>query len=166
MTIFASSTGGKTWSRRYRVDLESRPAAYSDLVDLGSGRVGVLYETGVVKWKERIAFRRVSVSQILSPTAVAARLRVSAPSKAAPGRAVRVEASTKVAGIASPPGRVTVSWSGRAHGSVAVTYTYSNRGRRHLTLPRLPRGRYTLTTTYTGNERIASSQVRRHLSVS
>jgi sialidase-1 len=61
MSIFVSTSGGRSWSKGYQIELESRPGSYSDLVQLSDKSVGVLYETGKVKWKERIAFQRVTI---------------------------------------------------------------------------------------------------------
>lgn len=62
MSIFVSATGGKTWRSSYQLELQSTPGAYSDLVQLGSS-VGVLYETGLETWKERIAFETVPIAR-------------------------------------------------------------------------------------------------------
>jgi sialidase-1 len=64
MSIFVSTTKGATWGRRYEVELEDTPGSYSDLVQLGSSAVGVLYETGTVTWKERIAFESIPVASL------------------------------------------------------------------------------------------------------
>ncbi|SFP68356.1 sialidase-1 [Amycolatopsis arida] len=57
MTLRASADGGRTW--RSAVTVSSAPAAYSDLVQLDGGTVGLLYETGVEGPYETITFRRV-----------------------------------------------------------------------------------------------------------
>ena len=61
MAIFVSTTGGRSWSKGYRVESASNPASYSDLVQLNDRSVGVIYETGRLKWKERIAFQRITI---------------------------------------------------------------------------------------------------------
>ncbi|HYP44997.1 MAG TPA: sialidase family protein [Propionibacteriaceae bacterium] len=68
MAIFVSrgATVGKRWSRPYRVQRDSRPASYSDLVQIDSTRVGVLYETGQTSWHERIDYRSLRIADILA----------------------------------------------------------------------------------------------------
>jgi sialidase-1 len=61
MSVFVSTTGGRTWGRPHRVELESTPGSYSDLVQLDSATAGVIYETGTRKWKERIAFDTITI---------------------------------------------------------------------------------------------------------
>lgn len=61
MTVRTSADGGQTWRRV--VSTSHRPAAYSDLVDLG-GQVGLLYETGESGPYERICF---TVADVRSP---------------------------------------------------------------------------------------------------
>src|SRR5205085_12137368 len=56
MAVWRSTDAGATFTKA--VTLSSQPAAYSDLVQLGSGMVGVLYETGVSGPYETIEFRR------------------------------------------------------------------------------------------------------------
>ncbi|MFE2711882.1 exo-alpha-sialidase [Streptomyces mirabilis] len=57
MTLWRSTDGGITFTRA--TTLSSAPAAYSDLVDLGYDRVGILYETGATRPYDRIEFRRL-----------------------------------------------------------------------------------------------------------
>jgi sialidase-1 len=156
MSIFVSTTKGATWGRRYQVELEDTPGSYSDLVQLGASTVGVLYETGTVTWKERIAFESIPVPSLMRPPLVASSLayeRSSHPTRASAN--ARVTARVGVAGIGSPPGRVTLTYAGNGvTRSTAVDLTYSNRGTRVLTLPRLQAGAYRLTLTYSGTGRI------------
>jgi sialidase-1 len=44
--------------------LSQRRAGYSDLVQVGSDTVGVLYETGVTGTYDTIEFRRVSTAEL------------------------------------------------------------------------------------------------------
>jgi sialidase-1 len=62
MTIRASTDGGTTWRRVHTVD--GLPAAYSDLVRIDAGTVGLLYETGDFGAYETITFRRVPVTDL------------------------------------------------------------------------------------------------------
>ncbi|WP_393099040.1 exo-alpha-sialidase [Streptomyces sp. LN325] len=58
MALWRSTDSGATFTKA--MTLSSRPAAYSDLVPLGSGRVGILYETGESGPYARIEFRRLA----------------------------------------------------------------------------------------------------------
>ncbi|MFI2716142.1 exo-alpha-sialidase [Streptomyces collinus] len=62
MTIRASTDAGTTWRPAYTVD--GLPAAYSDLVRVDAGTVGLLYETGDFGAYETITFRRVPVTEL------------------------------------------------------------------------------------------------------
>ncbi|KUM81186.1 alpha-sialidase [Streptomyces curacoi] len=62
MTIRASTDGGTTWRPVHTVD--GLPAAYSDLVRIDAGTVGLLYETGDFGPYETITFRRLPVTQL------------------------------------------------------------------------------------------------------
>ncbi|MGV9499842.1 sialidase family protein [Streptomyces sp. NPDC003642] len=57
MAVWRSTDGGATFTRA--LTLSQQPAAYSDLVPLGRGSVGILYETGVLGTYETIEFRRI-----------------------------------------------------------------------------------------------------------
>ncbi|OXS32416.1 sialidase family protein [Streptomyces sp. XY006] len=57
MAVWRSTDGGATFTRA--LTLSQQPAAYSDLVPLGRGSVGILYETGVRGSYETIEFRRI-----------------------------------------------------------------------------------------------------------
>ena len=54
MTIKISRDSGKNWQTAYR--LSDIAAAYSDMVVLPNGDLGVMYETGVDSCYERIEF--------------------------------------------------------------------------------------------------------------
>ncbi|MFD6490397.1 exo-alpha-sialidase [Streptomyces sp. NPDC059944] len=60
MALWRSTTGGAAFTRAST--LSTDPAAYSDLVQLGPSRVGILYETGVTGPYETITFRRLPVN--------------------------------------------------------------------------------------------------------
>jgi sialidase-1 len=62
MTIRASGDGGRTW--RSALTLSDAPAAYSDLVQLGTRTVGLLYETGVNGSSETITFRQLPMQDL------------------------------------------------------------------------------------------------------
>ncbi|MEU0253256.1 sialidase family protein [Streptomyces sp. NPDC006184] len=55
--LWSSTDAGRTFTRL--LTLSDRPAAYSDLVQLGPGTVGVLYETGAQSPYESLVFRRI-----------------------------------------------------------------------------------------------------------
>lgn len=63
--VYASMDGGRTWNAPVRMASMGTPGGYTDLVQLSSGRLGVLYETGVQDWRERIAFRQFWLSDLL-----------------------------------------------------------------------------------------------------
>ena len=156
MTIFVSRTRGDTWGRRYQVELESTPGSYSDLVQVDAGTVGVLYETGIARWKERIAFESVAIPALSEPPSVPSSLsHLTSSTRLTPSVNPRVRATVRVAGISSPPGRVTLTATrpGTSR-SASVLLTYSNQGTRWITLPRLARGTYTLILKYGGTGRI------------
>ncbi|MFJ9866172.1 exo-alpha-sialidase [Streptomyces sp. NPDC101165] len=62
MTLRVSGDGGTTWRKALSVD--GLPAAYSDLVRVDRGTVGLLYETGDFSAYETITFRRVPVTRL------------------------------------------------------------------------------------------------------
>ncbi|MGW1156907.1 sialidase family protein [Streptomyces sp. NPDC002513] len=62
MTVRVSADAGTTWRAAYPVD--GRPAAYSDLVRVDAGTVGLLYETGDFGAYETITFRRIPVAAL------------------------------------------------------------------------------------------------------
>lgn len=62
LTLRISTDSGATW--RPSLALSGLPAAYSDLVALDGGLVGVLYETGNFGANENITFRRVPVGEL------------------------------------------------------------------------------------------------------
>jgi sialidase-1 len=156
LTIFVSATGGATWAHRYQVELEDTPGSYSDLVQLDAGSVGVLYEAGTVTWKERIAFQSIAIPELTQPTLVPSRLsyrRSTHPTTTSAQALVTV--TVAVGGISSPPGRVTLTCVGHGTTRTAVVdLTYSNRGLRAITLPKLKPGSYRLSLTYSGSGRI------------
>jgi sialidase-1 len=158
MTIFVSRTGGTSWGKKYQVTLEDTPGAYSDLVQVDGGWIGVLYETGIATWKERIAYESISIAALTNPVLVASRLayaRSANPTRTS-GRA-KVMVTVTVSGIHSPPGRITLKYvRGSRIGRASVDLTYSNRGVRAIVLPRLAAGSYQLTLTYSGTGRIKS----------
>ncbi len=62
MTIRASTDDGTTWRPVHTVD--GLPAAYSDLVRVDDGTVGLLHETGDFGPYEKIVFRRIPVTAL------------------------------------------------------------------------------------------------------
>ncbi|MFF5973169.1 exo-alpha-sialidase [Streptomyces sp. NPDC012769] len=63
--LWTSADGGRTSARA--LTLSRRPAAYSDLVRVDGGTIGVLYETGARGPYETIAFRRVPLTALTPP---------------------------------------------------------------------------------------------------
>ncbi|MES4887708.1 sialidase family protein [Streptomyces sp. NPDC096012] len=57
MALWSSTDAGRTFTRL--LTLSDRPAAYSDLVQLGRGTAGILYETGANGPYETLRFRRL-----------------------------------------------------------------------------------------------------------
>ncbi|GAA3604946.1 hypothetical protein GCM10022223_20810 [Kineosporia mesophila] len=161
LSIFVSTTGGKTWRSRYQLELHSTPGSYSDIVQIGAG-VGVLYETGQQTWKERIAFRSVALSQVINPVKVSSKMTFYRNSKPVPkSQNAKAQVKVTVPGTASPPGRVTLTATSTAGAkrSASIDFTYSNKGSRWVVLPRLGVGRYHLTLTYSGTGRIKGASV-------
>jgi sialidase-1 len=162
MGIFLSKDGGTTWCTPYQVELESKPAAYSDLVQLTDSTVGILYETGTQKWRERIRFRQIRLSEIASPTKVPSYVKAKLnATTVTTRRAAAVRIAVAVAGIGSPSGQVVVKFTHTSlkSGTRTVTLTYSNRGKRYVKLPRLRSGKYTISVTYKGTSRVKSRTV-------
>jgi sialidase-1 len=156
LTIFVSRTSGATWSKKYQIELEDTPGSYSDLVPVDASSVGVLYETGIVTWKEWIAYESVAIAALTDPVLVASHLsyeRSTHPTRTSARAKIKVIVT--VGGIKSPPGRVRLKYVGNGRTRTArVDLTYSNRGVRSITLPRLKKGNYRLTLTYSGTGRI------------
>ena len=62
MTLKMSVDNGETWSKF--LSIHAGPSAYSDLVEIEANRIGILYEAGVSRPYEGIAFRNVGVSEL------------------------------------------------------------------------------------------------------
>ena len=62
MAVRVSTDAGATWGRPQRVD--DRPAAYSALVLVDPGTVGLLYETGDDRPDERLAYLRLALDDL------------------------------------------------------------------------------------------------------
>ncbi|WP_375425163.1 exo-alpha-sialidase [uncultured Friedmanniella sp.] len=157
MALFASrgATAGRGWAAPYDVQLDSRPASYSDLVQLDDGSVGVLYETGRTSWHERIVFRSLDVADVLAPTRTAARLTVTVPRRVRAGRAPRPTLLVRVAGATSPAGDLRVRLSGPGvNRTQTLALMPGSSGTRVVTLGRLAKGRYRLQVRYSGTARI------------
>jgi sialidase-1 len=61
MTVRMSRDNGTRWTKTYK--LYEGPAAYSDLVLLPNDQIGVLYEAGIVRPYEGIAFKSIALSK-------------------------------------------------------------------------------------------------------
>jgi sialidase-1 len=159
MAVFISTTDGASWPRKYQVQLESRPGSYSDLVQLDDSNLGILYETGISSYQEGISWQTIAVTDLTDPALAATSLKYQRTTKTyRTSEAAKVFAVVKVNGAASPPGRVTLTATGGgASRSVSVDLTYSNRGQRWLTLPKLGPGAYRLSLKYSGSARIKAA---------
>ncbi|MFE4175917.1 exo-alpha-sialidase [Streptomyces sp. NPDC056909] len=62
MTVRSSDDGGLSWTAGLR--LSTRPAAYSDLVQIDQGTAGILYETGRSNPYETITFTRLPLDRL------------------------------------------------------------------------------------------------------
>lgn len=168
MTIFASGTSvpGSSWTS-YPVTLDDTPASYSDLVQLDDATVGVLSETGTTSWHEGIAFRSVPIAALTSKRRVVSTVRMTLPDHAAAGVRLDVRATVRVAGTHAPAGSVRVVLS-KAHWrrSMSLRLLHPGHGVRVATFTHVPKGRYSVTTTYSGTARIrpavTTSTVRVH----
>lgn len=163
MAIYASTNGGKTWSRPYQVDVESRDAAYSDLVQIDDSTVGVLYEDGTDSWREDIRFRQVPVSEITATTRLKPTVKAKlSAKKVSTKRHARVKVKVRAPKTGSPPGSITVTYKRAGHktGKKTVRLTYNSKGTKSIMLPRLKRGTYTVKVTYSGTSRLSSKTVR------
>lgn len=168
MAVFTSrgSTAGSRWSAPYDVELDSRPASYSDLVQLDDATVGVLYETGRTSWHERIRFRSLAITDVLAPDRVAAELRVTLPSRVRTGSAPRPTLLVTVPGATSPAGelRVRLRGPGVDRSQVLPLMPGSN-GRRVASLGKLRKGTYRVGVRYVGTARIASTSTTKTITV-
>ncbi|MET8802298.1 sialidase family protein [Streptomyces sp. NPDC004546] len=61
LALWSSTDAGRTFTKL--LTLSDRPAAYSDLVQLGPGTIGVLYETGAIHSDDTVEFRRLTLSR-------------------------------------------------------------------------------------------------------
>lgn len=168
MALFVSrgDTVGTRWAPAYDVLLDSRPASYSDLVQVDDATVGVLYETGLRSWHERIDYRSLRVADVLAPKRVPVTLTVTVPSQVRAGSAPRPTLLVRVAGARSPAGdlRVRLRGPGVDH-TQTLSLLPGGGGRRVATLGRLTKGRYRLGVRYTGTARISGATSSRTITV-
>jgi sialidase-1 len=61
LALWSSTDAGRTFTKL--LTLSDRPAAYSDLVQLGPDTVGVLYETGSTHSYDTVQFRRLTLAR-------------------------------------------------------------------------------------------------------
>ncbi len=157
MALFASrgTTAGSSWSAGYDVQMDDRPASYSDLAQLDDATVGVLYETGNTSWHERIEFRSLRIADVVARTQVAAALSVGVPNPVKAGSTLRPTLAVRVSQTSIPAGsfRVRVRGPGVDRSQTLPLYADSV-GRRVASLGRVNRGTYRLDVTYTGTSRI------------
>lgn len=99
---------------------------------------------------------------MINPTKVSSKVTLYRSNQPVPAsQSAKAQVRVKVSGTQRPPGRVTLTATARsgAKKSTSIDFTYSNRGSRWVTLPKLPRGTYKLTLTYSGTERIKGQKV-------
>lgn len=168
MAIFASSGAGAgtRWGAPYDVQLDDRPAAYSDLVQLSDTTIGILYETGQTSWKERIDFRSMRISAIVGRAQVGASLSVAAPSRLRAGATLRPTLTVRVNGTSSPAGKFTARVRGNGVDRSQTLPLFGNsQGRRVASLGTLSRGTYALEIRYPGTSRIRPATTTRRITV-
>lgn len=160
MALFSSRgpSVGQKWSAGYDVQLDSRPASYSDLTQLDDTTVGLLYETGKSSWTERIDWRVLKIADVLGRTQVASKTSITAPSPLSAGRALNPTVQVTISGSSSPAGEFTVRLRGKGvdRTQKLVLYGDSN-GRRLAKFGALKKGAYTLEVRYSGTSRIKAS---------
>jgi sialidase-1 len=167
MTIFTSQTAvpGSRWIR-HPVTLDDTPASYSDLVQIDDATVGVLYETGTSSWHERIGFRSLRISALTAGATVRPRTTVTVPKVARSGRTLVVPVKVTAAGTASPAGSVKVVLT-KPHfrKTLVLALKYPGRGLRLAFFPKVAKGKYLVTATYSGTPRIAAQTVKKTVRV-
>jgi len=66
VAIHVSIDAGESWDEvPLRLGTDGTPGGYTDLVQLGERRIGIVYETGVSDWRERIVFERVNLIDLV-----------------------------------------------------------------------------------------------------
>lgn len=168
MALFASSGSGigKSWSAPYDVQLDSRPASYSDLAQLDSATIGVLYETGQASWQERIDFRSLRIADVVGRSQVGSSVSVAVPNPLGVGRTLRPTVSVKVAGSSSPGGGFKVRVRGKGvDRSQSLTLYADSSGKRLATLGTFPKGSYQLEIRYLGTSRIKATTITKTITV-
>jgi len=66
VAIHVSIDAGQTWIEEpLRLGTDGTPGGYTDLVQLDERRIGVVYETGVSDWRERIVFDEVDLVDLV-----------------------------------------------------------------------------------------------------
>ena len=169
MAVYASrgTAAGKTWSAPYDVQLEDRPASYSDLAQVDDATVGVLYETGNTSWHERIEFRSLRIADIVNRSRVSSALSVSVPNPLRVGATLRPTLAVRVPGTSIPAGSFRLRLRGPGvDRSQTLPLFADSLGRRVGSLGTLSRGSYRLDVAYTGTSRIEGSSTTRTITVS
>ena len=169
MSLFTSrgTSAGRTWGARYDVQLDARPAAYSDLAQLDDATVGLLYETGQTSWHERINFRSLRIADVLGRSQVSPALSVTTPSQPRAGAELRPTLLVRVPGTSAPAGGYRVRLRGGAiDRSQTLPLVAASAGRRVASLGTLPKGTYRLEVTYVGTSRIRDATLNRTITVS
>lgn len=63
--VFVSATRGQTWHPAFHLEGTNNPGAYSDIAEIDSSTVGVLYESGVKSYKEVIKYETDRITTIV-----------------------------------------------------------------------------------------------------
>lgn len=168
MALFASrgTAAGKTWSAPYDVQLDDRPASYSDLVQVDDATVGVLYETGNTSWHERIEFRSLRIADIINRSQVTSTMSAGVPNPLRVGATLRPTLAVRVPGTSIPAGSFRLRLRGPGvDRSQTLPLFADSVGRRVGSLGTLSRGSYRLDVVYTGTSRIKGASTTRTITV-
>ena len=168
MAVFATgrTKPETTWAAPYDVQLDSRPASYSDLVQLDDATVGILYETGRTSWHERIDFQNLRIADVLAPEQRSAALEVKVPIRVRAGSAPRPTLQVRVPGASSPAGELRVRLRGPGvDSSQTLPLLPGGGGRRVASLGALRKGTYRLDVRYLGTARIEGATSTRRIRV-
>lgn len=167
MTIFVakSTVPGSGWTR-YPVTLDDTPASYSDLVQVDDATVGVLYETGTTSWHEGIAYRSVPIAALTAGATTRSTVTVKLPRIAKAGARLVLPVQVRAAGTTAPDGSVKLVLKKKHwRKTLVLPLFHPGHGYRVALFQKVPKGTYTLTTTYSGTPRIKPVTVKKTVRV-